>query len=105
MKSASQSGYTADWRRALRELETLTYPKDVGNPSFDYQGEREQIPRRDLPFGTLRWQGSSGDRALQALRGGKPSYDYYKLVMPEWAFQLDPEPLTTRERNALDPLR
>lgn len=105
MKAASENGHAADWRRALHDLQALPYEKDATDPSFDYQGEREQIPRRDLPFGTLRWQGSSGDRAVQAHRGGRPSYDYYKLVMPEWAYELDPELLTARERNALDPLR
>jgi uracil-DNA glycosylase len=105
MKAASQSGFAADWRRALHDLEAFSYPRDVTHPSFDYQGEREQIPRRDLPYGTLRWQGSSGDRALQARQGGKPSYNYYKLVMPDWAYQLEPEPLTTRERRSLDQLR
>jgi hypothetical protein len=105
MKAARQSGYTTDWRRALHDLESLSYPKDVAHPTFDYHGEREQIPRIDLPFGTLRWQGSSGDRAVQAQQGGNPSYNYYKSVMPDWAYRLDPEPLTARQRNALDPLR
>ena len=103
MKAHGQSRSEADWRRALGQLRALRYHKDLRRPSFDYRGEREQIPRYDLPFGTLRWQGSSGDRGLQARRSGRPSADYYKLVMPLWAFELDPETLTARLRRQLEP--
>ncbi len=105
MKAFSQSRFTVDWRRALGELRSLRYSKDIRRPSFSYDGQREQIPRGDLPYGTLRWQASSGDRALKARRSGRPSPDYFKLVMPEWAFDLDPEPLTARQRRRLDSLR
>jgi uracil-DNA glycosylase len=100
MKAHGQSGVDADWRRALTELQALTYPRDISAPSFDYQGERLQIARHDLPFGTLRWQGSSGDRGLQPKRGSTFSFDYYKFVMPTWAFGLDPAPLSTSEAAA-----
>jgi uracil-DNA glycosylase len=103
MKSQEQSRSAADWRSALSELRTLRYGKDLTRPSFSYGGERQQIPRYDLPFGTLRWQATSGDRALQARRSGRPSPDYYKLVMPRWAFELDPEPLGARLRRRLEP--
>ena len=105
MKSYAQSGAAVDWRRALTELRRLRYGKDRHSPSFEYHAERMQIPRYDLPFGTLRWQATSGDRALQAQRAGAPSPDYFKLVMPEWAFALDPEPLPAQQRRRLDPLR
>ena len=85
MKSRRQSGADTSWRGALDELEALSYPRDIASPTFDYNGEREQIPRRDLPFGTLRWQGSSGDRAQRPTRSGSPSFDYYKVSMPAWA--------------------
>ena len=80
MKSRLQSGVNASWQAALTQLQALTYTRDIATPTFTYSGEREQIPRIDLPFGTLRWQGSSGDRAQQAKRSGAPSFDYYKIA-------------------------
>jgi uracil-DNA glycosylase len=100
MKAHGQSGANADWRRALTELSALAYRRDIGSPTFDYQGERLQIERHDLPFGTLRWQGSSGDRGLQPKRGSKFSFDYYKFVMPDWAFGLEPSTLSNAEAAA-----
>lgn len=105
MKAFGQRGYSADWRRALSDLDGLRYRKDLSRPSFDYDGQRQQIPRYDLPFGTLRWQATSGDRSQQAIRARHPSPDYFRLVMPRWAYDLGPEPLTTRQRRRLDPLR
>jgi hypothetical protein len=104
MKSRRQSGADASWRTALTELEALTYPRDIADPTFDYQGEREQIARHDLPFGTLRWQGSSGDRAQRPTRSGAPTFDYYKVSMPGWAAALGATPLTPSEAAAVEVL-
>jgi hypothetical protein len=104
MKAFGQRGHAADWQGAVSELRSLRYGKDISRPTYDYDGSREQIPRYDLPYGTLRWQASSGDRAQQAQRSNRPSPDYYRLVMPEWAFDLEPEPLTARQRRGLDQL-
>ena len=104
MKSRQQSGVDTDWRDALEQLEALAYPRDVASPTFDYHGEREQIPRRDLPFGTLRWQASSGDRAQRPTRSGSPSFDYYKVSMPAWAASLGAPPLSPSEAAAADVL-
>ncbi len=82
MAAHGETGADDDWRRALSDLSALSYRRDLATPTFDYQGERQQIERRDLPFGTLRWQGSSGNRGLQPTRNGNPSFDYYKFVMP-----------------------
>jgi hypothetical protein len=79
--------------------------EDADLPTFTYSGEREQIPRVDLPFGTLRWQGSSGNRGQQANRSGAPSFDYYKVTMPAWAAALDAPPLSPAEAAAADILR
>ena len=105
IRAHNQQGATAHWRAGLTELAGLTYRRDNPTPSFGYDGERLQIPRRDLPFGTLRWQGTSGDRALQPTRGASFSYDYYKYVMPDWADNLDPSPLSPSEQRAADRLR
>lgn len=104
IKSPSQRGYATDWRRALRTLSELTYRRDTSNPSYDYQGERLQIPRQDLPYGTLRWQATSGDRAARAKRRGVPTSDYYKVKMPGWAAALEPEPLSQRDQSAAETL-
>jgi uracil-DNA glycosylase len=103
-KAWGASGALADWRRALGELAGLNYPKDRTG-TFTWDGGRRQIPRADLPFGTLRWQGTSGDRAVQARREGKPSRDYFKVVMPGWVANLGPAPLTSAERAAVDALK
>ncbi len=100
MKSRLQSSVGASWRLALAELERLSYTRDIASPTFDYDGEREQIPRRDLPFGTLRWQGTSGDRAQRPTRSGSPSYDYYRVSMPAWAFALAATPMSPAEAAA-----
>jgi hypothetical protein len=105
MKSRSQSGVDASWQAALTQLKTLVYPREVASATFTYAGEREQIPRRDLPYGTLRWQGSSGNRGQQAIHSGSPSFDYYKVTMPAWAAALTPPPLSPSEAAAADVLR
>jgi uracil-DNA glycosylase len=105
MKSRLQSGVNTSWQSALTELQALTYRRDITSPTFTYAGEREQIPRRDLPFGTLRWQASSGNRAQQATRSGSPSFDYYKVSMPTWAASLGPTPLSPSEAAAAQLLR
>lgn len=101
---ASSAAVLADWRRALDELKPLAYPKDLP-ASFTWDGARSQIPRIDLPYGTLRWQGSSGDRAGMALTAGHPNPDYYQYLMPDWAAALDPAPMTPGERAAVEALR
>jgi uracil-DNA glycosylase len=105
IRSFLQSGVAVDWRAALDVLRGLAYDRDLADPTYDYRGERLQIPRVDLPFGVLRWEGSSGDRAVQARRNGSASFDYYKLVMPDWAAALSPTALTTSEQAAADVLR
>jgi hypothetical protein len=104
MKAWNATGALADWRRALEELATLSFPKDSA-ATFAWNGERIQVPRIDLPFGTLRWQGTSGDRSLQPRRSGVPSADYYKTVMPAWAAALGPDDLTPSEQRSLDELK
>ncbi len=91
-----------DWQNALPIIQNINYPKDIDNPSFTYNGERLQIPGYDLPYGTLKWQGSSGDRARRAkLLNGQWSSDYYKFTMPRWAFSLKPVPLSRAEEQAI----
>lgn len=97
MKAWKESGALANWKQALQQIKTKTYTKDVASPSFSWNGERGQIARADLPFGTLRWQATSGDRGLRA-----SSMNYYKVTMPTWAFQLAPAPLSDDELTAIE---
>jgi uracil-DNA glycosylase len=101
-KSWSQSGAKQDWKDKLEELKSKSYEKEI-TANFEYDGEREQIPRKDLPFGVLRWQGSSGDRAQRArLENGDWSPHYYKWFLPDWVYNLPPEPLSASEQKAVD---
>ena len=94
----------ADWRRALNELKTITYTKDSA-ASFTWDGQTGQIPRADLPYGTLRWQATSGDRAERSRSGAQPNPNYYKFAMPGWAAALNPAPLTPAEQAAVNALQ
>lgn len=102
LKAWNQSGAKQDWQNALTAIKNKNYPKDTNNPSFTYQGERQDIPGLDLPFGTLKWQASSGDRARRAkLENDVWSPDYYKFIMPEWASNLKPVPLSPKEETSI----
>jgi hypothetical protein len=101
LSSWAGSATIADWNRALQEIRAIPYDKDLTSPSFVYDGTRTQIARIDLPFGTLRWQGTSGDRAVRAAAAASAP-NYYKILMPGWAFDLSPAPLTESEQAALD---
>jgi uracil-DNA glycosylase len=100
------SGAAASWQAALDRLATRAYPRDVANPTFRLSAGRGQLPRADLPYGTLRWVGTSGDRAVRPtdLDLGGPSPDYLKLFAPAWVAQLAPAPLSPAEQAAADQL-
>ncbi|HKE97865.1 MAG TPA: uracil-DNA glycosylase family protein [Actinomycetes bacterium] len=103
---AGASGQAASWQAALERLAALGYPRDLADPTFRLGPGRGQVPRSDLPYGTLRWAGTSGDRALRPvdLDLGRPSPDYLKLLVPAWVAGLGPAPLTPAERAAADAL-
>ena len=100
------SGAAASWQAALDRLATRAYPRDIANPTFQLPAGRGQLPRADLPYGTLRWVGTSGDRAVRPtdLDLGRPSPDYLKLFAPAWVAQLAPAPLSPVEQAAADQL-
>jgi uracil-DNA glycosylase len=106
MAAAGSSGSAGSWQAALDQLATRTYPRDLSNPSFQLPSGRGQLPRADLPYGTLRWVGTSGDRAVRPtdMNLSKPSPDYLKLFAPTWVAQLTPAPLSPAERAAADQL-
>lgn len=91
------------WQAGLNALNNLTFPRDV--PATPYTGGREPIPRGDLPFGTLRWQATSGDRAQRGTISSKPTPNYYKLRMPAWAANSAPTALTASEAAAIAALK
>lgn len=100
LKAWRQSSAAASWHAAIATLDTMTFGKDRSHPSFSWDGARRQIPRYDLPYGLPRWQGSSGDRGRQPEQNSQPSPHFRMIFMPEWAFSLEPEPLTQAEQQA-----
>lgn len=94
---------TNGWQPGLDALNGLAFPRDV--PANPYQGGREPIPRGDLPFGTLRWQATTGDRAQRGKIGSTPTPNYFKLRMPSWAANSAPTSLTSAEAAAIAALK
>jgi hypothetical protein len=101
-----EPGFAASWGALLTQLASRTYTKDLTNPTFDAPSGRSQIPRIDLPYGTPRWVGSSGDRGVRPIDTdiGKPSPDYLKLFLPAWVAGLAAAPLSPSEQAAADQL-
>jgi hypothetical protein len=99
----SASNLTAQWQPALDSLNALNFPRDVAPGAFS--GGREPIPRFDLPYGTLRWQATTGDRAQQGRLSGSPTPDYVKIRMPTWAGNTNPSPLSADEHAAVQAMK
>jgi len=99
----NQSDPATAWEPALTALAALDFPRDV--PKSPYLGGREPIPRGDLPFGTLRWQATTGNRAQQGRIAGRYTPNYYKLRMPSWAVTSAPTALTAVEAAAVAALK
>jgi uracil-DNA glycosylase len=106
LRAWGSSGWTASWQAALDHLATMTYTKDLSSASFHADGRRGQILRSDLPYGTPRWVGTSGDRGDRPidLDAGRPSPSYLKILLPAWVNVLTPCPLTAAEQAAADAL-
>ena len=104
IKNFTQRSYQENWQQALVQLSMLDYPKEI-SATFKYDGHRSQIPRHDLPYGFLRWQGTSGNRAKRAKREDETwSPYYYKWFTPDWVFKSRPRPLSPQEIELLNQL-
>jgi uracil-DNA glycosylase len=101
-----QPGFLPTWQAALTALAGRPYTRDLTNPTFTMPAGRHQLPRVDLAYGTPRWVGTSGDRAIRPVDTdtGRPSPDYLKLLLPGWVAALGPAPLTAAEQQAADQL-
>jgi uracil-DNA glycosylase len=102
LAAPGEANASASWQAALTQLAGRTYTKDISNPSFSVPTARSQLPRHDLPYGTLRWVGTSGDRAVRPtdLDLDRPSPDYLKLFTPRWVASLAPAALSPAEQAA-----
>ena len=86
LASPGGAGWKPSWNAGLAALaEHLGHQPGGGDPTA-----RAEIPRTHLPYGTVRWWASSGDRAVRGTLGGKATTDYYKYLMPAWAAALAP---------------
>jgi uracil-DNA glycosylase len=103
---AWSSGAAGQWQAGLGTLSGLTYAKDLSTPSFDLPSGRGRVPSGDLPNGTPLWVGTSGDRGSRPVDGntGRPSPDYLKVYLPEWAFELTPPPLSAADAALVNQL-
>ena len=101
-----ESGWSASWQAALDNLSGLSYVRDLASPTFTVPTQRSQLPRIDLPYGTPRWVGTSGDRGVRPTDTdlNKPSPDYLKVFLPRWVADLAPAALTPAEQAAADQL-
>ncbi|HLO36445.1 MAG TPA: hypothetical protein VK194_10200, partial [Candidatus Deferrimicrobium sp.] len=101
-----EAGLAASWQAALTTLAGRAYTKDLANPTFVPPAGRGQLPRADLPYGTPRWIGTSGDRGVRPVDValGRPSPDYLKLFLPAWVAALAASPLSAAEQAAADQL-
>ena len=99
-----EAATAASWQAALDQLKAMAYAKDLSKPTFVFDGDRSQIPRHDLPYGTPRWMGTSGDRASRPLDTvtATPSPDYLKVYLPKWVAKLAPDALSLAEQAAAD---
>jgi uracil-DNA glycosylase len=106
LAAAGTAPWRASWQAALDALAGRAYPRDVASPTFHLPAGREQLPRIDLPYGSPRWVGTSGDRAVRPtdLDLGRPSPDYLKVFLPAWVAALAPAPLSPAEQAAADQL-
>lgn len=97
-------GWAASWQAALSELAGLAYARDLSRATFVMPSQRSQLPRIDLPYGTPRWVGTSGDRGVRPndLDLGRPSPDYVKVFLPTWVANLGPASLSPGEQVAAD---
>jgi hypothetical protein len=104
MKASGEPGASSTWQAALDRLAGLQYAKDIVNPTFHIGTPRGHVPSIDLPYGTPRWVGSSGDRASRPIdrTTGRPSADYLKLYLPTWVSRLAAPPLSPAEQAAAD---
>jgi uracil-DNA glycosylase len=102
LAAPDEPGFAASWQTALTQLAGRHYTRDLAKPTFKAPTARSELPRIDLPYGTLRWAGTSGDRAVRPIDTdlAAPSPDYLKLFIPAWVASLDPAPLTAAEQLA-----
>jgi len=107
LAATSEPGSAASWQAALTTLKGRTYAKDLASPSFTLPATRGEIARADLPYGVLRWFGTSGDRGVRPTDTAlhRPSPDYLKVFAPQWLMALAPAPLSAAEQAAADALK
>ena len=94
-------------------------PNAITRPNYLYNKNDEYIPRKDLPFMTRWWMGTSGESVSQAkekivtevsnsrvysYKIGDDNGDYYKLYAPSWSniWKSSTLPLTPQESESLE---
>jgi hypothetical protein len=94
-KAWGESGALASWQHALNE--SISFTKDVARRPSSTTAHAARSASTCL-YGTLRWQGSSGNRGLRAGAGSKPSR-LLQGLHAQVGFQSPPEPPRRRKRR------
>lgn len=94
------------WQGVLDQFSSADYRRDLAHPTFVLPAGRGRVPPADLPHGTPIWVGSSGDRASRPTdtTTHRPSPDYLKLYLPQWADELPPPPLSAADAAVVSKL-
>ena len=90
--------HIAAWNQAQNTM------RDILNSGFSsgaYEGQMTAIPRRDLPYSTRWWMGTSGSRAARGEGGGEIHGHYYRVFAPRWIRGLTSKPLTKEQKAEL----
>lgn len=94
--------HAENWASVANQIETPA-------PTKEQLLQMTSIPRKDLPYSTRWWMGTSGDRAERAFGDSIAienfNYEghYYRVVAPDWARTLydDPRPLGEFEKSLI----
>ena len=110
----------ADLEKTFAHLHTnYISPNSLTVPKIRFDSSEEYIPRKDLPFQTRWWMGTSGNLVQQAkekevlsvrnhriarYKIGQPNGDYYKLYAPSWnnSWSVSKKPLTIEESESIN---
>jgi hypothetical protein len=80
LESTLESNHIELWNQLLHKLSKRSYRRDA-TPTYSYNGHNTNVPRKDLPFHTPWWIGTSGNRTSLKVNDHKLQV---QLIAPHW---------------------